>query len=168
MAEMWEAGDEVRTTMRDLIAKYHPDLALFEDEIAVIFKEKGGEVAEVKILGKSAKASPLLALLSGGKKWKFVITLGADGWQELSPTQQVALIDHHLCALRVEENTETGTKKFMIAPPDVAFYKDEIERHGMWRTSGAPPTQSLVDNIFGDTTPPPTSAKPAPKARKSP
>lgn len=148
MAEMWLAEEGVRATIRDLIAKYHPDLALYEDEIAVVFKEKATKTGDQVILSKTGKASPLVNLLAEGKQWKFVVYLGADAWQELNASQQVALLDHCLCSLRVEEG-EDGKQKFYIAPPDVSFYKGEIERHGMWRTSGAAPTPSLVEEIFG-------------------
>jgi len=160
MAEMWLAADEVYKTMQELISKYHPHLALVENEIAILFKEKGSEIGGVKVMGKSGKASPILSVLSNGKKWTFLITLGADMWQELTPPQQVALLDHHLCALRAEENSETGVTKYFVAPPDVAFYKGEVERHGIWRTSNAPPTSNLVDELFGETAAPSEAKKP--------
>jgi hypothetical protein len=148
MADMWLAEQGVQDTMRDLIRKYHPDLALIEEEIAVIFKEKASVSGTVKIMSKTSKASPLINLLANGKKWTFVITLASDAWLELNPKQQVALLDHNLCSLRVEEGDD-GKQKFSIAVPDVAFFKDEIERHGMWRTSGVAPTKTLVEEIFG-------------------
>jgi len=167
MAEMWLAGAEVVDTMKDLIAKYHPHLAICDDEIAVLFKEKGSESGGVKKLGQSGKAGPLLSLLSGGKKWTFLITLAADGWQELTAQQQVALLDHQLCALRAEEDAETKVIKFFVAPPDVEFYKGEIERHGMWRTSGAPPTANLVSELFGDVANATEAKKPSGKKKKA-
>jgi len=136
---MWVAEDSIMTTIRDLIAKYHPDLAICDDEIAVIFKEKAGTVGDAVVAGKSAKAPKILGIL-GDIDYKFVITLGADVWQQLTDPQRVALLDHHLCACRAEENPQTGMIRFYIALPDVAFFKDEIERHGFWRTSGQPAT----------------------------
>jgi hypothetical protein len=152
MADMWKAGDEVVTMMKDLIANHHPHLALVDDEIAVVFKEKGSSVGEVDIIGKTAKAAPLLGILTD-TKWKFIITLAADAWAEMNVKQQQALLDHHLCGCRVDENEQTGAIKCYVAPADVSFYKGEIERHGMWRTSGAPPTPNLIEELFGDQTP---------------
>lgn len=148
MADLWIAGDDVMNTVRDLIANYHPHLALCDDEIAVLFKDKASKVGDVVIMGKTAKASEVVALL-GNTKWKFLITLAADEWQTLTDPQRMALLDHHLCGCRVEENSQTGTAKFFVAPPDVAFYKGEIERHGVWRTSGAAPTPNLIQELFG-------------------
>ena len=36
---------------------------------------------------------------------------------------------------------------------DVAFYKDEVERHGFWRTSGAKPDDDIITELFGDDDP---------------
>jgi hypothetical protein len=152
MADVWKADDEVINTMKDLIAKFHPHLAVCDDEIAVLFKEKASEVGDVVIAGKSAKAPALIAVL-GEIKYKFVITLAADVWQDLDSKEKVALLDHHLCACRAVENPQTGESKFSLAPPDVAFYKGEIERHGLWRTSGAAPSATLMKEIFGDDKP---------------
>lgn len=149
--KFWKAGQDVITTMQDLIAKYHPHLALCDDEIAVIFKEKASQVGDVVIAGKTSKASELFGVL-GDVKWKFIITLAADTWSTLSDAERVALLDHHLCACKAEES-QTGNITYKVVPPDVAFYKGEIERHGLWRTSGAAPTQTLIEDIFGTKAP---------------
>jgi hypothetical protein len=148
-AQIWRAGDDVMTTVTDLIAKYHPDLVLCEDEIAVVFKEKASTVGEAVITGKTSKAPKLLGIL-GEVDYKFVITLGADSWQEMSDPQRLALLDHHLCACGAEENPKTGNTKFYVRVADVSFFKDEVERHGFWRTSGAAPQPQLITDLFGN------------------
>jgi len=145
----WKAGDDVMNTMRDLISKYHPDLVLVEDEIAILFKKKAKTVGDAVIPGTAQKANKLFGVL-GEVDYKFIITLGADAWQEMSDAQRIALLDHHLCACRVEENPQSGGEpKCYIQPPDVAFYKDEVERHGFWRTSGVAPTPEYITDLFG-------------------
>jgi len=151
MAENWLAGDDVMNTMRDLVAKYHPHLAGCVDEIAVIFKEKASEVGDVVIAGNTSKASPLFSILAE-TPWKFVITLAGDAWAELNDKQKLALLDHHLCACGGKED-KAGNMSYYVARPDVAFFREEVERHGVWRTSGAAPTQDLIKDIFGDDTP---------------
>jgi len=146
--KFWKADDAVMATMKDLIANYHPHLALCDDEIAVLFKEKAQVAGDVVIAGKTSKASELFGVL-GEVKWKFIITLAADEWQKMTDAQRVALLDHHLCACSADENKQTGNQTYKIVPPDVYFYKEELERHGLWRTSGAPPSQSLIEEIFG-------------------
>lgn len=150
--KLWKAGDDVMAAMRDLIAKYHPHLALCDDEIAILFKEKATQVGDLVIAGKTAKASELFGIL-GEVKYKFIITLAADQWAKMSDAERVALLDHHLCACKAEENPQTGNSTYKVIPPDVYFYRGELERHGLWRTSGAPPSQSLIEEIFGKDNP---------------
>lgn len=147
MADMWKAGDEIMTSVRDLIAKYHPHLALCDDEIAVLFKDKASQVGDVTILGKTTKGSPLLALLAD-KAYKFVITLAADEWQNLTDKQRLALLDHHLCACKAEEDPN-GATKYWVQPPEVGFYQQELERHGFWRTTGTAAPKNVLEELFG-------------------
>lgn len=146
---MWVAGDEVMAIVRDLIANYHPHLADIDRQIAIVFKEKAAEVGDVVIMGKTAKAPAILAILGGETKWQFIITLAADAWQELNDKERAALLDHHLCACRTKENEQNGAITCFVVPPDVSFYRGEIERHGMWRTSGTAPTPNLILELFG-------------------
>jgi len=145
------AGDDVMNTMRDLVAKYHPRLAGCVDEIAIVFKEKASEVGDVVIAGRTAKASPLFAVLAE-TPWKFVITLAQDAWNDLDDKQKLALLDHHLCACGAKEDKQ-GNMQYYVAQPDVAFFREEVERHGVWRTSGAAPTKDLIKDLFGEDQP---------------
>ena len=149
--DVWVAEDEVMESVRELIANYHPDLVAVEKQIAVVFKEKAGKAGDAIILGKSKKAPPLLGVL-GDTDYKFVIEIAADEWQSLNNKQRLALLDHHLCACRTEEDQGSGEiKRCYVQPADVSFYKDEVERHGFWRTGGyKPPEQTLIEEIFGD------------------
>jgi long-subunit acyl-CoA synthetase (AMP-forming) len=146
--KIWKAADDVVAMAKDLIAKYHPHLALCDDEIAILFKEKAAIQGEVVVTGKTAKASELFGVL-GETNWKFIITLAQDQWVKMSDAERVALLDHHLCGCYAEENKTTGNQTYKVVPPDVSFFRGELERHGLWRTSGAPPTQSLIEEIFG-------------------
>lgn len=148
-AQVWKAGDDVMATMRDLIAKYHPNLVLCEDQIAILFKEKSSNVGDAVVPGKTSKAPALLGVL-GEIDYKFIITLGGDTWQELSDAQRIAMLDHHLCACGVEENPTTGKTKFFVRIPDVAFFKEEVERQGFWRSSGKVPSTDFINDLFGE------------------
>jgi len=148
MAKLWLAGEEVLASVRDLIGRFHPDLVSVDDEIVVLFKEKGTEVGDAVQAGKTSKAPALLAVLAE-KPYKFIITLAADVWKDLNDKERLALLDHHLCACRAEDQAD-GSVKTWVAPPDVSFFKAEIERHGMWRTTGAPPTPNLLRQLFGE------------------
>jgi len=146
--ETWKAADDVMDSVKDLIANHHPDLALYVDEIAVIFKDKASMVGDVVMLGKTAKAPSILDVLGDGK-YKFVLTIPADEWKDLTQKEKLALLDHLLCGCRVKEE-DSGNVKTWVQPPDVSFYKGELERHGVWRTSGAPASPDLIQQLFGD------------------
>jgi hypothetical protein len=130
--QIWKAEESVRDIMVELIKAHHPDLFLVQDEIALLFRESatksGGEI----ILGKSKKASPLFGVL-GDTDYKFIIELAADEWQNLTAKQRKALIDHHLCACRCDEDPKSGETKCYLAPADVEMYFDEYDRWGDWR-----------------------------------
>jgi len=131
--EMWKASKEIVDQVQGLIKKHHPDLAIVMDEIAVIFRETAAKRGGRVILGKTSKASPLIAngILSDAP-WKFIIELPADEWEKLTSRQKEALLDRHLCACRTEVNDKTGETKYLLASPDVAYYWDEIDRWGDW------------------------------------
>lgn len=145
----WKAGDDVMNTVKQLVTKFHPDLVMAVDEIAVVFKEKAGKSGEAVVAGKTSKASKLFGIL-GEIDYKFVITLGADVWETYSDAERVALLDHHLCACRAEISPQTGEARYFVQIPDVYFYQDEVERHGFWRTTKKKASDDELLNLFGD------------------
>jgi hypothetical protein len=155
--EMWKAGKDVYDVVTKLVSDYHPDLVMVLDEIAVIFRERASKAGGRVILGKSRKAPAIVGVL-GDTEYKFILELASDEWSGLTGAQKTALLDHHLCACRTEENPQTGDFKCFVAPPDVTYYNDEMDRHGDWRpreeneASEAPITTLFVSD---DGTPPP-------------
>lgn len=147
----YKAEQDVYDIMRDLVGQHHPDLALVVDEIAIVFKEKAGMSGNGRpVLGKASKASPLFGVL-GDTDYKFILELSADTWLELTSRQKQALMDHLLCGCRVEE-LDDGGNKCAIAPPDVEFYWDELDRWGDWRPrpeGEGPQGPSPVEEVFG-------------------
>ena len=74
----------------------------------MVFREKAREVGGLVIAGATKKAPSLLSVLTDKKfNYKFVIEIGENAWMELDARQKKALLDHHLCAMQVEENAET-------------------------------------------------------------
>ena len=176
--DVWKAPDDVVATVNDLIVKYHPHLVSVRGQIAVLFREKASHAGEKAILGKSRKAPAVLGIL-GDIDYKFIIEIAADEWGLLTDGERVALLDHHLCACKGTEDEQTGDMKFSLQPPDVAFYREEVERHGFWRSkTGKVPDQDLIMDLFGpdqatlqaaaqQSAPVPVS-KPGKKVRKRP
>lgn len=146
---IYKADDDVYQIMRDLIGQYHPDLALVSDQIGIVFREKAGSKGGKPVYGTVRKATPLLGVF-GDIDYKFVLELAADEWaSNLSSRQKKALIDHLLCACRTEEGDD-GSVKCNLAPPDVSFYYDELDRWGDWRPrpADAPDGPSVVEEKF--------------------
>lgn len=149
MAELMKANEQVMATMKDLVAKYHPHLAGCVDEILIVFKEKASQVGDSTVMGKTSKAPALFGVDGVAETaWKFVLTLAGDEWNKMSPAEQLALLDHHLCACGCEEDAQ-GNQKFFVKLPDVAFFKGEVERNGFWRTSGNKAEPDRIQELFG-------------------
>lgn len=149
--DVYMADDDIQNTVKELIANHHPDLVMVEDKIAVIMREKASKAGDAVFLGKSKKAPAIMAVL-GTRDWQFIIELADDEWQSLNNKQRVALLDHHLCACRVDVDEQSGgVKRTYIQPPDVSFFRDEVERHGFWRSGRTfkPPERDLIADLFG-------------------
>jgi hypothetical protein len=150
MGEIFKAGDEVYKTMQSLIANNASlsDLAMVDDEILIVFKEKASKTGDHVIAGKTSKAAPLLSVVAE-EKYQFVITLAQDEWMAMGSTEREALLFHHLAACGIEENADTGNMKCFVKLPDVSFFREEVEKYGFWRTSGTTPEPNLIDELFG-------------------
>jgi len=163
--DIWKAGPDVSTTIKDLIANHFPKLSTIEEEILVVFKEKAGKSGDKVVMGKTSKAAPLLGIV-GETEYKFVLTLAADEWGGLSGQEQRALLFHHLCACGAEENPQTSEMRFYVRQADVNFFREEVEEFGFWRTSGEVPDPNLIVDLFGSE--PPTAGNPAKHAVQTP
>ena len=149
--EIFEGRTDVYKAMKLLIGKYHPHLADVKDQIFVYFKEKASTPGGVTVAGKSRKAPPLLSaglVTENNRRIIFVIELGYDYWKALSDKQKTALLDHHLCAMVVEESQQGGIT-YGIKPPDFVGYREEVERWGLWRPAQNPKAKTFVEQMFG-------------------
>lgn len=130
--QIWKAGNAVRQAMTDLIAEHHPHLADTIKEIAVIFREKASKSGGVIVAGKAKKAPKLMEVL-GEAEYKFIIELAADEWQSYNDTQRKALLDHCLCACKVDIDKSSGQLVYGLRNPEFSFFKEEIQRWGIWQ-----------------------------------
>jgi hypothetical protein len=62
----------------------------------------------------------------------FVIEIALEAWNELSPTQRLALVDHLLAHCRGDEDEKTGDMKWSVRPPTTYEFPEVAERHGQW------------------------------------
>ena len=149
--DIWIASKDVYDVAKALIAKYHTHLAVIEDEIAIVFREKASKSGGRVVLGKSKKAPNIISVL-GSKSYKFVLELAADEWQSLNGKQQTALLDHLLCYCGGEEDEKTGGMKWLLRSPELSFFEDELSRHGNWRPSEkTEEEQTALDELIFNT-----------------
>jgi hypothetical protein len=147
MSAPYKADSEVYDLMKEIVANYHPDLVLVVDEIAIVHREKASKSGGRVVLGKASKASPLFGVL-GDTDYKFILTIAADEWLNLTSRQRKALMDSMLCACRVEEDDD-GNPVCSIAVPDVSYFYDELDRWGDWRPRPPEDPESPLERIFG-------------------
>lgn len=127
MGDIWKANEEIHETMRELVGKHHPDLALVVDEILIVFMEKGGKAT---VPGSASRVSPMMNLV-GGTSYKFMIVLPADKWEhEMTSREREILLNHHLFSCRVDEEPITAELKFYMARPDVIAFAENVEIYG--------------------------------------
>lgn len=62
----------------------------------------------------------------------FWMELSGEYWDELSPEQKAALIDHELCHFGVEYSEEKEEPTMYIRKHDIEEFEDIVRRHGIW------------------------------------
>jgi len=134
--DVWKAGSEEHNLLEKVLDQWHLErLVDLKGKIAVVFREKATRPGGRVVQSKMRRSPQLLAVLEDSEV-AFVVEIAADEWQKFSGDEKVALMDHHLCSIHVDENT-AGERAYKIAPPDFIGYEGEIQRHGMWRNLNA-------------------------------
>lgn len=94
--------------------------------------DKGGHL----LLGKAHVATDTEREL---QEHEFTITLNREAWDEFSPAQKAALIDHELSHCRVELNDageivtdEKGRPVCRMKKHDLEEFRGVVERHGLY------------------------------------
>lgn len=80
------------------------------------------------VLGKASKVGAKLAYFSD---LEFLIEINWSAWAGLTARQRIALVDHELCHLGIED-TDEGEKLLMI-PHDLEEFGAVVQRWGMWQ-----------------------------------
>lgn len=151
MPAPFKAGPEVYAMAQDLISSKESlaHLGPIDDQILIVMKEKATQKGGVEIAGVTSKASLLLELVAD-HPYKFLITLAGDVWSNMSPLHQEALLMHQLLCCGLEENPDTGDMRCFVRIPDVAFFREEVQEYGFWRTSDSKPAPDIITDLFGE------------------
>lgn len=128
MAKTYGDAESVQELAERLIPKYHGELA--EARIRYIFVDEASKKSGNPIPGKVRKISGALEFLLG---IDFLIEVALDVWNDLTPQQRTALVDHLLERCHGEEDEKNGgAMKWQVRDPDVAEFQSILQRHGAW------------------------------------
>lgn len=126
-----------------LIKEHHENLNRHDVSIFAVFRDPVAKSKGRVVLGKARKISGLAAALFGLAHQDdlgedptdfFVVEVGHKTWEELTPKQRLALVDHELCHLDVEVPLDDYEhRKLITRGHDLEEFRAVVERHGLWR-----------------------------------
>ena len=119
----YEKAEEVEKMARTrVIPNWHPDLNGVR--IAYLFDEEIGDVKGKTCLAKIKKASPTEVYFG---RVDAVMIVDKTIWNVLTPDKRLALIDHELCHLVLDNEGNVKTRAH-----DLEEFADVVSRHGLW------------------------------------
>jgi predicted metallopeptidase len=129
----------------DLIEKVDDHKPLAGVPIFYVWRDTASKSKGRLVLAKARKVSGLNAFLSNitaglpdvdANDSMFVVEVAADTWGRLTHDQQVALVDHELCHLQVDEDGD-GRPVLSLRGHDLEEFAAIVERHGLWASDVA-------------------------------
>ena len=132
--------EDVLKIARDLVDKHHNKRCMVQfKDIGFLWNMKGfsGSVA-----GKCSLVSDAYRTFFKNPV-HFVVQLDFPKFQDLTPDQQVAIIDHELCHIDYNEDEKTGDLKPKIRTRDSEEFCEIVDRHGAWT-----PALQLMEKIL--------------------
>jgi hypothetical protein len=129
MPRLYDRADTLKEIANSLIPTYHPELATARFEY--IWVDKAGAKGGKPVLGKIRKLSGSLEFLL---QLDFLMEVPLDKWNDLTPVQRTALVDHLLERCWGAESEEEGDAsiKWSVREPDVQEFSSILKRHGAW------------------------------------
>ncbi len=122
----FDKSETVEALAKDLIRKYHPELANLE--IVYLWKNKLMVKGGKEVIAQITKASALIKSLT---HYDVIVIVSYPAFNQLTDKQQRACIDHELSHVLIEEDI-AGNPKIQIVAHDVEEFGSVIERHGLY------------------------------------
>lgn len=119
------ADPEIVKLVTEIANEHHT--CLDGARIAVIMRERAAKHRGRVVLATASKPSAKVKPLLNGN-YQFVICIAGDEWQDLTPEQRRAVVDHELCHCDFDDDGEPRMKAH-----DYEEFAAIVERHGMWR-----------------------------------
>jgi hypothetical protein len=136
----FRAAPEVEEIARPLIRAHHQHL--IHARVRYLFRSTPEKVDGKPCLGTARKISGLNAYLSGDDDGEafdgmahvepepyFLVTMCEPLWDALEPSQRIALTDHELSHLFIEDG------KYGLIGHDLEEFIGVVHRHGLWITN---------------------------------
>jgi hypothetical protein len=133
MPAIYEKSERIKQVAEPLLSMHHQEVA--HAKIAYMMKMAPEESDGPKMptrMGKHpamTKARSLNALMTAVTGLDFIIEVDEVYWDVLTLDQQIALIDHELCHLAIDE------KGFYLKDHDIEEFCAVIQRHGCWMSN---------------------------------
>ena len=124
---LWGGMEAAEEIGNKLVPEHHSHLA--SARIKYICRDKAAKKHGNLVYGKAYKMSRMYEYLV---ECDFIIEVALEVWNELTPTQRPALIDHLLAHCHGEENEETGDMTWSVRPPTTQEFPEVAMRHGQW------------------------------------
>lgn len=130
--------DAVAEIANKLIANYHPHLVMAN--FLYCSRNKAQKQGGVAVAGTVKKASPLERhlgsfVLENDKEPDFIMIIALSWWNNATPSQRTAQIDHLLMQCMADDEDESGDVKYYKRPPEVQEFPEIVGRHGQWNDS---------------------------------
>jgi len=123
----YDPAESVAEISKGLIRKFHSDLV--NTKIAYLYKNKPIKARGKEVIAFSSKCSGIVKVLS---EYDVIMIVSYPAFQQLTDDHKIAIIDHELTHLLVDEDS-TGAPKLRILAHDVEEFSSIIERHGLYQ-----------------------------------
>lgn len=123
----YDRAESVEEIAKELIRKHHTELV--NTKIAYLFKNRPIKANGRDVIAFSSKCSGIVKVLS---EIDVVVIISYPSFQQLDERQKLAVIDHELTHLFVEEDS-TGAPKLRKLAHDVEEFSVIIERYGLYQ-----------------------------------
>lgn len=153
MAKLYPADQDVKDLLKEVVAENHPDMALYHEDVGIVFKPKASKKGGRIVAGTITKAPPSLSALAD-RDYKYLITLAEDVWIQYNSKDRYRELDHLMLHCQVTMD-DKGTN-FGLVGPEVVYFFEELERHGHWRKpidlseEESEKVRDLLGNIISD------------------
>ena len=126
-------SEVVQKMVKEIVPKHYPEL--IHARFLCLCRNRASKSDGEPVPGTIRKANPTERHLSGSdgnEGSDFILTVALDVWNDLQPSQRVALVDHLLARCVVTEDKGTGDLKYKLRPFQVQEFPEVAERNGTW------------------------------------